>query len=44
MLPLPALQPGVLIPFKLASPLASFDFVISYDSNVIGLTTLSEHY
>lgn len=31
---LPALQLGILIPFKLASPLVSFDFVISYDSNV----------
>lgn len=44
MSPLPALQPGILISFKLASPLVCFDFVISYDSNVMGLTTLSEHY
>lgn len=41
---LPALQSGILIPFKLLSPLVSFHFAISYDSNVVGLRTLSEHY
>jgi len=40
---LPVLHPAVLIPFKLASPLVSFDFVVSLDSNVIRLTTFSEH-
>ena len=39
----PVLQPGILIPFKLASPLVSLDFVVSFDSNVVGLTTFSEH-
>lgn len=39
---LPALQPGILILFQLASSLVSFDFVVSFDSNVTRLTTFSQ--